>query len=224
MKSQFNLNISSPCKENFNNFSPTPNGGFCKTCTKEVVDFTQMDAQQIITYFKTRDTKNTCGQFKSNQLKTYTQKNNKNKLATIFSSIGLACLSFFSFTTVQAQVYKPNTAQNSTTAINISKFQKNTVVKGNVSENGVPLPGVNIILEGTAIGTQTNFDGDFEFPEKLKKGDVLVFSFVGMQSQKVVIENNNALNEIELKINMKMDACIIMGKVAVKEIYKSSKK
>lgn len=84
------------------------------------------------------------------------------------------------------------------------------------------IPGVNVVLEGTDIGTITDFDGNFEFPQKLKKGDVLVFSCVGMASKKVKIENKTSAANISL--NMQLDTVIIMGEVAVKEVYKSNRK
>ena len=122
--------------------------------------------------------------------------------------------------TIHAQDVK---ITGSTSIIKESKKQSNLSIKGTVLEASLPLPGVNVMLEGTEIGTSTNFDGNFNFPQKLKKGDVLIFTSVGMKSQKVVIENNDSATTIELKINMEMDSIILMGKVAVKEVYKSKK-
>lgn len=222
MKNQFNLGINKPCNENFDNFSPTSNGGFCGSCEKEVIDFTAMNQEEIINYFKNRSTQDTCGRFNNVQLKAYTPKR---KRLSFLSGIGLACLSIFSLTTVQAQdVNKqsiPSDKNNSETKA--SKFEKSITVKGKVKDDSGPLPGVNVILEGTTTGTQTNFDGDFEFPVKLKKGDVLVFSFLGLKTQKLVVDTKNSESKIELNVNMEMDACIIMGKVAVKEVYKSKR-
>ncbi|WP_262494952.1 hypothetical protein [Lacinutrix algicola] len=42
-----------------------------------------------------------------------------------------------------------------------------------------------------------------------------------MDSQKIVIDNKDASETIDLKINMKMDSVILMGKIAVKEVYKN---
>ncbi|WP_299892179.1 carboxypeptidase-like regulatory domain-containing protein [uncultured Lacinutrix sp.] len=225
MKNQFNLNIKTPCSENFSQFSQTPNGGFCSSCEKEVIDFTKMNANEIITYFNTKTNKNTCGKFNSHQLKTYRQPQQRKRL-NILSGIGLACLSLFSINTSQAQDIKnqaKTTGENS--EIKASAFENNITVKGLIlDEDGLALPGANILLEGTAIATQTNFDGEFEFPKKLKKGDIIVISFVGYQSKKITIENEKSVSEIELKIDMTMDSCILMGKVAVKEVYKSKRK
>ena len=222
MKNQFSINIQAPCTENFDQFSSTPLGGFCNSCEKEVVDFTKMNSQEIINYFKTKDPQNTCGRFKNNQLKTY---NKKRKRLSFISGIGLACLSFFSTSIIQAQEIK----KNSKTTGNLSeakslKSEKSIVVKGTLlDEDGLPLPGASVHLEGTPRGTSTNFDGYFEFPEKLRQGDVLTFSFIGYTSKKVIIDNKNSAKNTFLKVDMKMDSCILVGKIAVKKVYKSKK-
>ncbi|WP_452220292.1 carboxypeptidase-like regulatory domain-containing protein [Lacinutrix salivirga] len=218
MENQFNLEINTPCSEKFNQFTPTPKGGFCGSCEKEVIDFTGMNAQQIISYFKNKENKNTCGQFNSNQLGSYVKNPRKSKLVSLLSGIGLACLSLFSFTTVQAQEIKNSSEIKTDTTKNTFKVQ-GTIL----DENNLPLPGTNVVLQGSAIGTQTDFDGNFEFPQKLKIGDVLLFSFVGYESKKIVITNKDSASKISLKVNMDASSMIIMGRVAVKEVYKSKK-
>lgn len=222
MKNQFSLNIKTPCSENFDTFAPTQKGGFCGSCQHEVIDFTKMNAQEIVTYFDQKKTQNTCGRFSSHQLETFQPKRKK---ISFWSGVGLACLSFFTILTTQAQdTQKPvESSENNPKDVKASQFENTIVVKGNVSEDSLPLPGVNVVLEGTTIGTTTNFDGDFEFPVKLKKGDVLIFSCVGMTTQKAVITNEQSALNIELEVDMKACDVILMGKVAVKQIYKSKK-
>ena len=55
-------------------------------------------------------------------------------------------------------------------------------IKGVVTtaDDGSPLPGVNITLKGTTIGTQTDIDGTYQI--KASTGDILVFSFLGMET------------------------------------------
>ncbi|MCK4662054.1 MAG: SusC/RagA family TonB-linked outer membrane protein [Bacteroidales bacterium] len=60
-------------------------------------------------------------------------------------------------------------------------------------ENGDLLPGVNIIIEGTTIGTITNIDGEYI----LEVGDFngnLVFSFMGYKKQIIPIEGRTKIN------------------------------
>lgn len=221
MNDQFSLNVKTPCTENYNRFSPTQQGGFCDSCEKEVIDFSTMNSQEIINHFKINKSQNTCGRFKNDQLKTYNHTLQKRKRIRFISGFGIILIAFFSFNNAHAQDIKNQTKKTST--FQNATNEKNITVKGTVTDGEVPLPGVNIILEGTTVGVSTDFDGYFEFPQKLKKGDVLVISYIGMSSKKVVIQNKNFDLNNTLQINLEMDSGILMGKVAVKEVYSSKK-
>jgi len=224
MKAQFNLDITSPCSENYNGFKPTLNGGFCGSCEKEVIDFTTMNAQETIAFFETYSDKKTCGRFHSSQLKTYQHIPKKSKKLSFLSGIGLSFLSLFSFSTSQAQETKKqaNTGEKDPSKIINQKHEKTMIVKGSVFDETGPLPGVSILLQGSKVGTQTDFDGNFKFPQQLKKGDVLVFSYVGFESRKVVISNKDSASKITLNIDMNMLTCVVVGKVAVKKVFTSN--
>ena len=51
-------------------------------------------------------------------------------------------------------------------------------ISGTVTDdNGVPLPGATVLVEGTSNGVSTDFDGNYSI--NASSGDTLVFSFVG---------------------------------------------
>jgi hypothetical protein len=54
--------------------------------------------------------------------------------------------------------------------------------------SGQPIPGVNVNVQGSTTGASTDFDGKFQLAN-VKKGDKIVFSFVGYRSE--TIEFNN---------------------------------
>ncbi|MEY4037707.1 MAG: hypothetical protein RIR67_17, partial [Bacteroidota bacterium] len=63
-------------------------------------------------------------------------------------------------------------------------FAQERAVSGIVSDNtGLPLPGVSVLVKGTKIGTQTDFDGKFSI--KVAPSQTLTFSYIGMNSQEV---------------------------------------
>ena len=65
-------------------------------------------------------------------------------------------------------------------------FAQEKTISGTVSdENGLPLPGVNIIVKGTTNGTQTDFDGNYAI--SASAGDVLSYSFVGYTSKEMTV-------------------------------------
>jgi len=66
-------------------------------------------------------------------------------------------------------------------------------ITGNVTdENGVPLPGATVLLEGTSQGVSTDFDGNYSI--EASSGDNLVFSFVGYSSQTLTVGSNSQIN------------------------------
>ncbi|HEX9151260.1 MAG TPA: carboxypeptidase-like regulatory domain-containing protein, partial [Flavobacterium sp.] len=79
-------------------------------------------------------------------------------------------------------------AANERTTIKLSLIQKQ--IKGKVlDESGNPLPGANIIVKGTNISTQTDFNGNFTLsaPDNATR---LVISYIGMIQQEVAIGNS----------------------------------
>ncbi|GIV36833.1 MAG: SusC/RagA family TonB-linked outer membrane protein [Cyclobacteriaceae bacterium] len=62
------------------------------------------------------------------------------------------------------------------------------VVRGKVTsaEDGSPLPGVNVIVKGTTVGTSTDSDGNYSISVPAS-GNTLVFSFIGLLETEVAI-------------------------------------
>ena len=48
------------------------------------------------------------------------------------------------------------------------------------SNSNEPLPGVNVIVQNTSNGTNTDFNGNFSL-DNVNTGDVLVFSYLGFK-------------------------------------------
>ena len=58
--------------------------------------------------------------------------------------------------------------------------------------SGQPIPGVNVIIQGSTTGASTDLDGKFQLLN-VKKGDVVVFSFIGYKSDTVVFNGQQSL-------------------------------
>ena len=83
------------------------------------------------------------------------------------------------------------------------------VVHGVVEDlEGNPMPGVSVTVEGTTIGTITDVDGKYEITTQ--DGKKLVFSFVGMKSEKVEVGKKSVIN-----IRLKEDAVMLQEVVAI---------
>lgn len=70
-------------------------------------------------------------------------------------------------------------------------FAQNMEVSGKVNEvaTGLPMPGVNVTVKNSTVGTVTDMDGNYTI--SAPKGAVLVFSFVGFKSLEATVTGPN---------------------------------
>ncbi|WP_373518715.1 SusC/RagA family TonB-linked outer membrane protein [Pricia sp.] len=89
--------------------------------------------------------------------------------------------------------------------VQISFAQEKSVTGTVTDQNDLPLPGVNILVQGTTDGTQTDFDGNYSI--EASEGDVLLFTYIGQadKSETVgagdtvdvqMVEDAQALDEV----------------------------
>ncbi|HSO86373.1 MAG TPA: SusC/RagA family TonB-linked outer membrane protein [Draconibacterium sp.] len=69
---------------------------------------------------------------------------------------------------------------------------QNKIITGKVtsSETSAAIPGVSVVLKGTALGTITNSEGTYNL-EVPQNAQTLIFSFVGMQTLEMPVSSNN---------------------------------
>ncbi|TSE05855.1 carboxypeptidase-like regulatory domain-containing protein [Aquimarina algiphila] len=91
-------------------------------------------------------------------------------------------------------------------------FSQDGTLTGVLADNeGLPLPGVNIMIKGTNVGVQTDFDGNYSI--NCNVGDVLVFSYVGFSSKEVIV-TAELLGQIETIAMTKKEAVLPMQSTA----------
>ncbi|CAM1348928.1 SusC/RagA family TonB-linked outer membrane protein [Tenacibaculum halocynthiae] len=93
-------------------------------------------------------------------------------------------------------------------------YAQDKVISGSVSDESGPLPGVTILKKGTTQGTETDFDGNYSL--KVKVGDVLVYSFVGMKSEERTVGSANSIN-VKLENDNVLEEIIVTGYGTVKK-------
>ncbi len=72
-------------------------------------------------------------------------------------------------------------------------FAQEKTVSGTVSDNnGLPLPGATVVIQGTTTGASTDFDGNYSITANV--GDVLNFSYVGYSGQSATVGASNSIN------------------------------
>jgi len=92
-----------------------------------------------------------------------------------------------------------------------------STISGTVSEseNGFPLPGVNVIIKGSSSGTTTDFYGKYQLTAN--NGDVLVFSYVGYTSQEVIFAGQAVLDVKLSEDASALDEIVLIGYGGVKK-------
>jgi TonB-linked SusC/RagA family outer membrane protein len=80
-------------------------------------------------------------------------------------------------------------------AIAVYSMAQERIVSGKVTstEDGTSLPGVNVILKGTTIGSSTDSDGNFQLSVP-QSGGALIFSFIGLESKEIEIGDRTVVN------------------------------
>jgi len=74
----------------------------------------------------------------------------------------------------------------------IALAQEKTVTGTVTDQNGLPLPGVNIVVSGTNTGTQTDFDGNYAITAS--QGQTLLFTYLGQQDVRMAVGARNVIN------------------------------
>lgn len=229
MKGKINLSIDKPCTERLHQSKPTTIEGFCHACEKVVMDFTKMSDAEIIDYFK-NNTGNTCGSFHKSQLKVYTEPASISRKRN-FSLLGAGLMSFslLSLLPVKSQAQQAKITNGThVTQTNTSKEKEaksrsdEFVVEGVLlDESGFPLPGAMVIVKGTTFGTSTDIDGKFVLRNR-KAGEILIFAYIGYENQEILLTQTTT-DKLNLKVELKVDSCILEGEVAVNQIYTSKR-
>ncbi|MGY5848710.1 SusC/RagA family TonB-linked outer membrane protein [Salegentibacter sp. HM20] len=81
--------------------------------------------------------------------------------------------------------------------------QAQNTVSGTVTDGTMPLPGVNIVVQGTSNGTTSDFDGNYSL-DNVSDDAVLVFSFLGYGQQEIPVNGRSTVN-----VTMQEDAAAL---------------
>ena len=84
-------------------------------------------------------------------------------------------------------------------------------INGKVTDSGgQPLPGLTVLVKGTALGTITNANGEYSLIN-IPENAILVFSFVGMLTQEVVVGNQSTINVVMTEDAIRIEEFVAIG-------------
>lgn len=97
-----------------------------------------------------------------------------------------------------------------------------TTVKGTVTDDtGQPLPGANIIIEGTTTGTSTDFDGKYTITTDKVPPFKLVFTYTGFEVQTIDVASNNQTIDVKMAEGNELDEIVISASRTPERILES---
>lgn len=89
--------------------------------------------------------------------------------------------------------------------------QQGEKVTGKVTDqSGASIPGVSVVVAGTTNGTITDIDGNYTLTNVPGDG-TLQFSFVGMKTQKIVIQGKTVIDVVLEEDKLALDEVIVIG-------------
>ena len=89
-----------------------------------------------------------------------------------------------------------------------SLYAQEYEVTGKVTDvSNNPLPGVSVLIKGTTRGVSTDFDGKYTI--KVKNGDILEFSFIGMKIKQVKVSGQKIINVVLEEDNVALQEVVV---------------
>ena len=99
----------------------------------------------------------------------------------------------------------------------IPAFAQNIDVSGTVlDDQGEPLIGVTVMVEGTSNGTATDFDGNYDLKNVPSKGK-LVFSYIGYAQQTIEVKGRTRIDVKMSEDSKALDELVVVGYGQIKK-------
>lgn len=96
-------------------------------------------------------------------------------------------------------------------------FAQEMQVQGNIiDENGEPLIGVSVLVQGTGTGTVSDFDGNFIL--NTSKNSTLVISYVGYKDQQIIVKNDKPLRITMIPDTQALEEVVVIAYGSQKKV------
>lgn len=225
---QINYKIEEPCHADWDQMKPEAKGRFCSSCSKTVVDFSNMSDFSIVNYLENNKHQSVCGRFDEKQLdKTYLWTKPHHQIFHFdlkAVALGLA-LSTFSALPSQAQnsviieqhdsISEPVVMLQGEVAI-VYDHSDESFVGGKIKLDGKDYTGVKIsLMDRSSFVLSTvnaSKNGTFKIPLDWAKNPVSIrITASGYVSEIIYFSNHKSLGNLSVTLNERR---MIKGKVA----------
>lgn len=96
-------------------------------------------------------------------------------------------------------------------------YGQGLVVKGRVIDSeDLGVPGANILVKGSTVGTISDFDGSYSIMVDHPDKAILVFSFIGLQTKEISVSNQQKIDVILTSSAVELDEVVKIGYATVK--------
>jgi len=89
--------------------------------------------------------------------------------------------------------------------------EKRTITGKVIDKTGLGLPGVSVIIKGTSTGASTDIDGNYTLRIPSNGKLTILFSFIGMDSQEIVIADQKVVNITLSSSSEEIDEVVVTG-------------
>ena len=225
MSKKFQITVPEPCHENWDIMSREEKGRFCNSCQKTVMDFTGMNDEQLITYFKKPSTGSVCGRFMNDQLNREMRIPTK-RIPWLKYFFQFTIPVFLAGMKSQAQgqvILKDKTekitcSEQMSLGMIVKPVDKENInldlLQGRIlDEEGNPIPFSSIIIKGTKTGTISDVNGFFQI--RLNESELpvtLQTSCIGFATKEFVV---NEISDDTVIYRLTEFDAVINGEVVV---------
>ncbi|MFT3909481.1 MAG: carboxypeptidase-like regulatory domain-containing protein [Ferruginibacter sp.] len=229
MAKQIEIQIPHPCHEDWNKMTIEAQGRYCNACQKTVIDFSLMSDEQLVNFFKKKQS-HVCGRFSDDQLnKALIVPTKKIPWLTYFFQVSIPLFLLSLKATAQQTFQKNNIEITSIQRDSVSACEETEVfrtIKGVVKDlQDNPVAFASITIPGTQRGMATDVAGNFSIRLSGNERFIKV-SCVGYDIEMVAVPENATDSTILIKLTRNVQGLtyVTAGGVTVRSTRRSKKK
>ena len=91
----------------------------------------------------------------------------------------------------------------------LKEIVQSTITGVVTDENGSPLPGASVVVQGTTIGAVSDFDGNYSI--SADSNSVLIFSYIGYNTQEISVDGRSSIDVGMEADSSQLDEVVVVG-------------